>query len=125
MPDPTLCNLAPNPNSRRSRAREYISAVTHPRVARCTLLNRTVRISRHHLGRENRPDQNKPQLKASVATISAALTAIRRRGPRRITEIYPFERAVFIFRSAKRRILVPCSSTGLARSAKTATSITA
>ncbi len=39
-------------------------------------------------------------------------------------KIYPFEPAVFIFRSARRRILVPCSSTGLARSAKTATGTT-
>lgn len=43
----------------------------------------------------------------------------------RIAEMYPFERAVFIFCSARRRILVPCSSTGLARSAKTATGTTA
>jgi hypothetical protein len=36
-----------------------------------------------------------------------------RAGPR-ITQVYPFERAVFIFRSARRRILDLCCSTGLA-----------
>jgi hypothetical protein len=44
---------------------------------------------------------------------------------RRTAEIYPFEHAVFIFRSARRRILVRCSSTELARLAKTATGTTA
>lgn len=42
-----------------------------------------------------------------------------------VTEVYPFERTLFIFRSAARRILVPCSSTELARSAKIVTNTTA
>jgi hypothetical protein len=103
--------------NRKSRAREYISTATHPGMGRCNLHGRAVRISRDQRGRESQNNRDKRQVEARVAMISAPLTPITKRGPR-ITELYPFEHTVFIFRSARRRILVPCFSTGLARSAK-------
>lgn len=119
-PDTISRNRARN---RKSRAREYISTVTYPGTGWRNLHGKAVRIGRGQRRRESQNNRDKLQVEASVAMILAPLMPITKRVPR-ITEVYPFEHQMFIFRSARRRILVPCSSTGLAMSAKTATSTT-